>query len=73
MIVVSVVIYLLMSQKATNCCKPSEGLDLECRRSIVHGKLMLTRALIMEHMKLDKLDQLETEEEILAAAVALTR
>lgn len=62
-----------MSQKATDCYKHSEGLDLECRRAIVHRKRMLTHALMMEQIKFDKLDQLETEEEILAAAVELTR
>ena len=62
-----------MYQKATNHCKSSKKLDLEYKRSLVHDKRMLTHTLIMQHMKVENLEQLETEEDILAAAVALTR
>ena len=40
---------------------------------MLREKQALTHALIMQQMKVDNLDQLETEEEILAAAVELTR
>lgn len=62
-----------MSHQTTDYSQPIEKFELERRRSMLREKQALTHALIMQQMKVDNLDQLETEEEILAAAVELTR
>lgn len=62
-----------MSHKTIDYSQSAKGLELERKRSLLREKRMLTHALLMQHMKVDNLAQLETEEDILAAAVALTR
>ncbi len=45
----------------------------EITRTLLHAKYRLAHQLVMSHMKVEGLDQLETEDDILSAAVALTR
>ena len=45
----------------------------EITRTLLHAKYKLAYQQVMNHLKVEGLDQLETEDDILAAAVALTR
>ncbi|MHC5854300.1 hypothetical protein [Nostoc sp.] len=50
-----------------------EEISREITRILLHAQYKVAHRQIMDHMKFEHLDQLETEDDILEAAVALTR
>jgi hypothetical protein len=50
-----------------------EEISREITRILLHTQYKVAHRQIMDHMKFENLDQLETEDDILEAAVALTR
>ncbi len=50
-----------------------EEITREITRTLLHAQYKVAHRQIMAHMKVDNLDQMETEDDILEAAVALTR
>ena len=45
----------------------------DIKRNLLHEQYSTAHRQLMNHMKLEDLEQLETEDDILVAAVALTR
>ena len=50
-----------------------EQITREIARALLHAQYKVAHEQIMTHIKVDNLDQLETEDDILAAAIAVTR
>lgn len=45
----------------------------DIKRNLLHDQYSMAHRLLMNHMKVEDLEQIETEDDILSAAVALTR
>jgi len=50
-----------------------EEINREITRTLLHIQHKIVHQQIMDHMNVENLDQLETEDDILSAAVTLTR
>ena len=63
----------LMQIEALGSAADVEEAMREVARTLIHAQYKVAHQQVMEQMKVENLDQLETEDDILSAAAALTR